>query len=87
MVRLDLMLAVSLAGALAVTGVYAQKPAASKAAEPTRGFNNPISEQILTPNTVQTRIGRLSFVDGVPTAETTRIRDPAPLWSARAVVR
>jgi hypothetical protein len=40
---------------------------------PTPGFNNQIPEQILTPSTVQTRIGTLNFVDGVPTTETTRL--------------
>ena len=43
------------------------------AGPPTPGFNNKIPEQIMTPNTVQTRIGTLNFVDGVPTAETTRM--------------
>jgi hypothetical protein len=39
---------------------------------PTPGFNNKIPEQIMTPNTVATRLGTLKFVDGVPTAETTQ---------------
>lgn len=39
---------------------------------PTPGYNNKIPEKILTPDTVQTRIGTLNFVDGVPTAETTQ---------------
>jgi hypothetical protein len=51
-------------GALAVANAYAQTP--------TPGYNNRIPESILTPNTIQTRIGTLSFVDGVPTAETTQ---------------
>jgi hypothetical protein len=46
--------------------------ARADAQTPTPGFNNTIPEQILTPNTVETRIGTLDFVDGVPTAETTR---------------
>ena len=37
----------------------------------TPGFNTKIPEQILTPDTVQTRIGTLKFADGVPTSETT----------------
>src|SRR6266508_2828825 len=37
------------------------------------GIQQQDPEQILTPNTVQTRIGTLNFVDGVPTAETTRM--------------
>lgn len=64
------LVAAVLACALAVTSAYAQKPAAGE--PPTPGFNNKIPEQILTPNTVQTRIGTLNFVDGVSTAETTQ---------------
>ena len=37
----------------------------------TPGFNFEIPEKIMTPDTVETRIGRLEFVDGVPTAATT----------------
>jgi hypothetical protein len=48
----------------------AQAPAPSVA--PTPGFNNRIPDKILTPDVVQTRIGTLDFVDGVPTAETAR---------------
>jgi hypothetical protein len=65
------LIAAVLAGALAVTSAYAQEPAAGEA--PTPGFNNKIPEAILTPSTVQTRIGTLNFVDGVPTVETTRM--------------
>ncbi len=38
----------------------------------TPGFNFQIPEKIMTPDTVPTRIGTLSFVDGVPTDETAR---------------
>jgi hypothetical protein len=55
----------TLIAAVAMTSAYAQTP--------TPGFNNKIPEQVLTPNTVETRIGTLNFVDGVPTAETTRL--------------
>lgn len=41
-------------------------------AQNTPGFNQKIPEKIMTPNRVETRIGTLNFVDGVPTAETTR---------------
>jgi hypothetical protein len=51
--------------AVSATNAFAQNP--------TPGFNNQIPAQVLTPNTVQTRIGALNFVDGVPTAETTRM--------------
>ena len=40
--------------------------------KPTPGFNNKIPEKIMTPHTVETRIGTLKFIDGVPTAETTQ---------------
>lgn len=38
----------------------------------TPGFNNKIPEQVMTPDTVQTRIGTLNFFDGSPTDETVR---------------
>lgn len=38
----------------------------------TPGYNHKIPEQIMTPDEVETRIGRLEFVDGVPTVETTQ---------------
>ena len=60
-----------IAGALTLTSAHAQTPAPG--VNPTPGFNNQIPEQILTPNTVQTRIGTLNFVDGVPTVETARM--------------
>lgn len=59
-----------LAGALTIAGANAQVPAPG--VSPTPGFNNKIPEKILTPNTVETRIGTLKFVDGVPTAETAQ---------------
>ena len=40
--------------------------------DPTPGFNNKIPQKILTPDKVETRIGTLNFVDGVPTAETAQ---------------
>lgn len=41
--------------------------------KPTPGFNNRIPPQIMTPDTVQTRIGTLRFADGVPTTETAQL--------------
>lgn len=38
----------------------------------TPGFNQKIPDKIMTPDTVETSIGTLKFVDGVPTAETTQ---------------
>jgi hypothetical protein len=40
---------------------------------PTPNYNNGIPEEIMTPDTMQTRIGALNFVDGLPTPETTRL--------------
>ena len=40
--------------------------------QPTPGYNNPIPDEIMTPATVETRIGTLEFFDGFPTDETTR---------------
>ena len=34
------------------------------------GFNTPVPSKILTPDHVDSRIGPLNFVDGVPTADT-----------------
>ena len=34
------------------------------------GFNTPVPSKILTPDHVDSRIGPLDFVDGVPTADT-----------------
>ena len=44
--------------------------ALSVAAKPTPGFNNKIPEKIMTPDSVETRIGTLEFFDGLPTDET-----------------
>ncbi|WNC67099.1 DUF1254 domain-containing protein [Thalassotalea nanhaiensis] len=46
-------------------------PAQSMAKEqPTKGFNEIIPTEIMTPGTVETRIGDLKFYDGIPTDET-----------------
>ncbi len=50
--------------AMTATGAYAQ--------EKTPGFNQQIPEKIMTPDKVETPMGALSFVDGVPTPETTQ---------------
>ena len=56
--------------ALPMAQAQAQNRPADGPATP--GFNHKIPEQILTPAKVDTRIGALQFVDGVPTAETAR---------------
>ena len=39
-------------------------------AQATPGYNHKIPQQIMTPDTVETRIGTLKFFDGLPTDET-----------------
>lgn len=52
----------------------ASKKTASRAAKrPTKGFNFKIPDKIMTPDRVSTRLGKLKFVDGVPTAETVKL--------------
>jgi hypothetical protein len=46
--------------------------ATAQAEEKTPGFNQKIPERIMTPDKVETRLGTLNFVDGVPTEETTQ---------------
>lgn len=53
---------------MAIAAVYAEKP--------TPGFNHKIPEHIMTPDKVQTRIGKLTFFDGMPTDKTiTKLYD------------
>ena len=42
------------------------------AEKPTPGFNNKIPESIMTPDTVETRLGKLEFFDGMPTEKTVK---------------
>ncbi len=60
-----------------VTAFAVVIPSASPVdAEVTPGFNNKIPEQIMTPDSVETRIGTLEFFDGMPSAETvTKLYD------------
>jgi hypothetical protein len=37
------------------------------------GYNTPIPEGIMTPDSVETRLGTLTFADGMPSAETSRL--------------
>ncbi|VVE37054.1 signal peptide protein [Pandoraea iniqua] len=60
----------TLIGALCAPIAHAQK--APEGAAPTKGFNTYIPPDVLTPDTVQTRIGTLNFVDGVPTEDTAK---------------
>ncbi|WNC73874.1 DUF1254 domain-containing protein [Thalassotalea psychrophila] len=62
------------ATALAITTVLVTTfllPTSSMAKEqPTKGFNETIPTEIMTPNSVETSIGELKFYDGIPTDET-----------------
>jgi hypothetical protein len=58
-------------GAAVVALIIVMGPSA-QAQDKTPGFNQKIPDKIMTPDTVQTRIGALEFVDGVPTPETTQ---------------
>ncbi|MEH2623284.1 hypothetical protein V1292_001339 [Bradyrhizobium sp. AZCC 1719] len=64
------LVAAALAGALTFTAAHAQT--AAPGVNPTLGFNNKIPEKLLTPDKVDSPIGTLNFVDGVPTDETTK---------------
>ena len=55
--------------AILIIGLLSLVPTA-QAEKPTPGFNNKIPEGIMTPDTVETRIGTLKFFDGIPTKET-----------------
>ncbi|WP_371973020.1 DUF1254 domain-containing protein [Lelliottia nimipressuralis] len=69
--RLIIITTTTLLGALCASGANAQ-PALTEAA-PTPGFNTYIPQDVLTPPTIPTRIGTLSFVDGVPTQDTANL--------------
>jgi hypothetical protein len=60
-----LAVAAALQGAVLSQGAVAE--------DPTPGFNNKIPESILTPDTVETRIGPLKFFDGIPNKETAAL--------------
>lgn len=50
--------------------MFALVTTATFAEEPTPGYNHHIPEEIMTPDTVDTRIGKLEFFDGMPNAAT-----------------
>jgi hypothetical protein len=54
----------------------------SDGSEIPRGYNTPIPPSIMTPDVVESRIGRLEFADGVPTIETTNL-----LWDHLDFIR
>ena len=53
--------------ALSLSSAYVQAADA-----PTPGYNQKIPDKIMTPDTVETRIGTLKFFDGLPTKETSQ---------------
>lgn len=55
-----------------VTGLAMSFISLNALAEPTPGFNNEIPEKIMTPDSVETRIGTLEFFDGMPSDETVQ---------------
>ena len=63
------LFAAALTAALTVTTAYMQTVAAEEA---TPGYNQKIPDKIMTPDTVETRIGTLKFFDGLPTKETSQ---------------
>ena len=56
----------------ATAAAPASTPATAGDGSATAGFNNKIPDKVMTPDTVQSRIGTLKLVDGVPTVETTK---------------
>lgn len=67
------LIAAALVSVLTFTGAHGETPGSPGSdGPPTPGFNNKIPEKIMTPDKVETHFGTLDFVDGVPTAETTR---------------
>jgi len=61
------------ASAFLIFGLCSQNALAK---QPTPGFNQKIPDYIMTPNTVNTRIGELSFYDGIPDKKTlTKVYD------------
>ena len=60
--RLEAVLLATLVNCALITGT-------SVAEEATPGFNTKIPESILTPDTVDTKVGTLKFFDGIPAAD------------------
>jgi len=66
-------LLISFAVLIVMLSVAALLVAPVSAEQPTPGFNNKIPESILTPDTVETRIGTLDFFDGIPNKKTAAV--------------
>jgi hypothetical protein len=65
------LIAAALAGCATTDSPSAPKMTTDSALK-TPGFNQKIPEKIMTPDKVETSLGTLNFVDGVPTTETTK---------------
>jgi hypothetical protein len=65
MVFLKSALVAGIGGVLALSSPWAR-------AQNTPGYNHPIPPQIMTPDSVETRLGTLKFFDGFPTKETSQ---------------
>jgi hypothetical protein len=73
-VRRRLMMGAAALGGASATGMLgALAPRTAAARDVLQGYNTPIPHQIMTPDTVDTRIGTLRFMDGRPTSETVRL--------------
>ena len=58
----------------AVAIIFASSAAQEAIAqEATPGFNTKIPESVLTPDTVETKIGTLNFFDGIPDAKAAKV--------------
>ena len=55
---------------VAVAALVTSATAPAAFAQPTPGYNNKIPSAIMTPDTVESRIGTLEFFDGFPTSDT-----------------
>ncbi len=63
--KIRCLLGLAVSASMTAGAVFAQTP--------TPGFNTAIPENIMTPDRVESTIGTLNFVDGMPTAETSRL--------------
>ena len=68
--RIHHLVMVMFAGMLCAQSTFAKRVINTERVS--HGYNSSIPQDILTPDTVQTRIGTLSFVDGVPTEDTAK---------------
>jgi hypothetical protein len=67
-----LLTATALSSVLLPGPASAQAQTPTTSGPPTPGYNQKIPDKIMTPDTVQSSIGTLNFVDGVPTTDTTQ---------------